>query len=378
MWTGHLSGILRHLRRMVARRLAAVPGSKPMNRWKVAAALVLLAGALGAGVALFLPGVADEQGAEPPNVRPDRIFAHVLFPPTLAEVFAAASVRYGRVLAIDPETGKGEQINEQGGLGRVSPDGRAVVFVRDGEIWSCDSRGKEGPRRLAAKGGRPVWSADGTWLVLTARARGAAGDLRKKETWRINADGSGATTLPIPDTDTVDDVSPDGRWFVTCSDRHPPRGLAYQLYLMRPDGTGQRRLTQGAGLSFDARFSPDGRQLVYVHMEKDIRGVHFSSVHVMDADGGNDREVLREKDQVRPDSACWSPDGRRLAVVVVQREAGTSRDLQGWPILFRDHLEILDADGGNRRRLKLRTADNAAILAEQIGAPDWHVRPPDR
>ena len=67
------------------------------------------------------------------------------------------------------------------------------------------------------------------------------------ENWRFNADGSGATKLPIPDTDEVDDWSPDGRWLVTVSDRHPPHGSGYQLYVMRPDGTEQRRLTEGRG-----------------------------------------------------------------------------------------------------------------------------------
>ena len=70
----------------------------------------------------------------------------------------------------------------------------------------------------------------------------------RDETWRFNVDGSGAVKLPIPETDEVDDWSPDGRWLVTVSDRHPPHGSGYQLYLMHPDGTDQRRLTEGRGL----------------------------------------------------------------------------------------------------------------------------------
>ena len=61
----------------------------------------------------------------------------------------------------------------------------------------------------------------------------------------------------IPETHQVDDWSPDGRWLVTQSDRHPPHGSGFKLYLMRPDGTGQRRLTEGGGENINARFSPD-------------------------------------------------------------------------------------------------------------------------
>jgi hypothetical protein len=56
-----------------------------------------------------------------------------------------------------------------------------------------------------------------------------------------------------PETDRVDDWSPNGRWLVTQSDRHPPHGSGFQLYLMRPDGTGQRRLTEGGGENINQR-----------------------------------------------------------------------------------------------------------------------------
>src|SRR5437763_1194988 len=82
--------------------------------------------------------------------------------------------------------------------------------------------------------------------------------MNKSFGWRIDADGHNPTRLPIPATDSVEDWSPDGQWFVTCSDRHPPHGSGYQLYLMKTDGTQQRRLTRG-GLNVYARFSPDGR-----------------------------------------------------------------------------------------------------------------------
>ena len=92
----------------------------------------------------------------------------------------------------------------------------------------------------------------------------------RHENWEFNADGSGAIKIPIPETDEVDDWSPDGHWLVTVSDRHPPRGSGYQLYIDAPDGTEQRRLTEGKGLNCYPRFSPDGRQIAYLHQEHGI------------------------------------------------------------------------------------------------------------
>jgi Tol biopolymer transport system component len=142
---------------------------------------------------------------------------------------------------------------------------------------------------------------------------------------------------------------------------------------MHPDGTGQRRLTRGIGLNCTARFSPDGRQLVYLHQERGI-----NSLHVVDVDGGKDRAVVQEKDRLRPEGASWSPDGKRLAVVLDQQPRPGAVDLLGNPIRDAYRLELMDAGGGNRRELKLRNADDVTVFPVQLGDPDWHVLPADR
>jgi RNA polymerase sigma factor (sigma-70 family) len=357
------------------------------SRWKMVAALVLVTGVLGAGAVLLAPGLrveqratADQPGpatatpAPAREVGPGRIVVHVGFPPTLIELLAPPPVLYARLLAIDPDSGKWEQLNDNGGFPRVSPDGLNLVFIRDqGNIWTSDARGKGEPKQVSDKGGRPVWSPDGKQLV-TSGGEVTREDRWKTETWRVNADGSGATRLPVPDTDFVNDWSPDGRWFVTSSDRHPPLGRGYQLYLMHPDGTGQHRLTQDGGLNCSARFAPDGRHLVYVHQQ---RGVN--SLHVMDIDGGNDRAVVTEKDRVCPEGACWSPDGKRLVVVILKRPTPGATDWLGSPIPEVRHLEVMDTDGGNRHELKLRGAKDVLLVPRWMGDdPDWRVLPKDK
>jgi Tol biopolymer transport system component len=169
--------------------------------------------------------------------------------------------------------------------------------------------------------------------------------------------------VPVDATDAVDDWSPDGKWLLTSSDRHPPHGFNYQLYLVRLDGKGQRRLTRD-GLNCYARFSPGGRRVAYQRSDRGGR-----SIRVVDADGKNPRTVLAERGLTTVDSACWSPDGKRLAIVVFDWQ----QDKKGEKFLDDQEranyrLVIADVDGKDRRELKLAKVTK---LIEVGHCPDW-------
>jgi Tol biopolymer transport system component len=252
--------------------------------------------------------------------------------------------------------------------GRVSPDRQTLVFSENQETWICDTHGTKLPRRISDKIGELIWSPDGKRLVATKEEWPNRSHM-KAETWRIDADGSNPVRLPIPDTDAVQDWSPDGQWFVTLSDRHPPHGRGYQLYVMKTDGSQQRRLTEG-GLNCNARFSPDGRKILYIHQTRK----EGNSIWVVDADGTNAREIVKSgPDHPRGqfgvatlDSAFWSPDGKQIAMVLLDWKKGM--------VLMRDaeqanfRIEIMDVDGKNRRELKL--ADAKFVYIFGYGS-DW-------
>jgi Tol biopolymer transport system component len=304
-------------------------------------------------------------------------------------IFVAAKIRYKHegkdkeerrdqlVIAIDPDTGKWQKIGDNGIVsipdnGRVSPDRQTLAFSENQETWICDTHGTKLPRRISDKIGELIWSPDGKRLVATKSEWPNPHHL-KAETWRIDADGSNPVRLPIPDTDSVEDWSPDGQWFVTCSDRHPPHARGYQLYVMKTDGSQQRRLTEG-GLNCNARFSPDGRKILYLHQTHK----EGNSIWVVDADGKNAREIVKTigvaghaARLVDPqagvlDSAFWSPDGKQIAVVLLDWKKGM--------VLMRDaeqanfRIEIMDVDGKNRRELKLADAKFVYIFGY---ASDW-------
>jgi hypothetical protein len=283
------------------------------------------------------------------------------------------------IIAIDPATGKWQEIVEDGDGVRLSPDGRTLVFNRteppgtraraakrpprnysfSAGIWISDARGKNNQgEKIYDKRGVPIWSPDGKYLVGTEQEplfdndndedkdKARTTPAWKDETWRIDADGKNPTRLTIPDTDAVEDWSPDGQWFVTCSDRHPPYGRGYQLYLMKTDGAQERRLTRG-GLNCGARFSPDGKKIVFIHQTAKAG----NSLWTMDVDGKNAREILAEINLAFPHGACWSPDGKQLAVVMLNWEQVVNGRRVG---IANPRIEVMNADGSDRRQLKLQ------------------------
>ena len=266
------------------------------------------------------------------------------------------NTRFIGIVAIDPGTGKFEKINIKQG-GRISPDGETVVYSNDGAIWTNNLKGTS-PGKILDISGSPIWSPDGKHIVVSHGELDREEDKKKTpekpvwkvESWKTDLFGNNRIRLDVPETDFIDDWSPDGKWFVTFTDRHPPYGSGYQLYLMKPDGTEERRLTQGRGLNVSARFSPDSKKIVYTHQ----RG--GGNIHIIDIDGKNDYTVLKDEGVTNPERAVWSPDGKQLAITLFDwqiDEKGKKFLRNGENANYR--LVIMDADGKNQRALKLDT-----------------------
>jgi Tol biopolymer transport system component len=133
---------------------------------------------------------------------------------------------------------------------------------------------------------------------------------------------------------------------------------------MKTDGTQERRLTNG-GLNVYARFSPDGKKILYLRQTAKAG----NSIWTVDVDGQNAREVIKEVDLASPNGAFWSPDGKQLAVTLFNweldekgRRVGSAASETADP-----RIEIMDADGTNRRPLKLQGAK--VVFIGSLG--DW-------
>jgi Tol biopolymer transport system component len=114
-----------------------------------------------------------------------------------------------------------------------------------------------------------------------------------------------------------------------------------QIFVVRPDGTGKRRLTQEGKQNFFPAWSRDGKRLAFT---SDRSG--SLQIWIVEADGSNPTQLTTEGENMVP---TWSPDGKRLAF-------GSKRS---------GHFEIwaMDADGSHQKQLtKTDTAigNNAA------------------
>jgi Tol biopolymer transport system component len=257
-----------------------------------------------------------------------------------------AEGRFNGLIALDVETSKwrmvsGPRIVEYA----VSPDGRWLVGIRRGNavedrgIWLYDIKGDHPPRRVFEGRGIPSWSGDGKQIVI-----GSSLGAVRFETWRVNADGTGAMKLPLPDTDFVTDCSRDGTWLLAESlgAAGADRG---RIVLVHPDGTRLHIVVGGKKSLTFARISPDGQSVAYVEDAFNVNGL--AALWLVDADGGNRRKIPIDFVPGTRVRVCWSPDGSRLALGLTSARGS--------------RIAVVDRDGKNFRVLGLPSWDLSLV-----------------
>jgi TolB protein len=187
----------------------------------------------------------------------------------------------------------------------------------------------------------PDWSADGSKLVFESTRDG------KFAIYTIQTDGSGLTKLT---TGEANDEQPrwsrDGRQIVFISDRD---GLT-QLYLMDANGENQRRLTRGKEIDFLPELSPKNDLVVF--MSQPEKGMAVQDIYVIRIDGSGRRRLSEPNGS--NESPRWSPDGKKILFSRTPMEKKFYKDISRQEMMaIRNSGEIyvMNRDGSGIKRL---------------------------
>ena len=289
---------------------------------------------------------------------------------------------------------------------RPSPDGARLLYTvrttdleankSTAQLWLLDlAAGEHRQLTTTASNWNGCWSADGKQIAFLSTRSGMP------QAWVISVDGGEARQLTKHDVGIANLAwSPDGvhvsftaavrvaperpalleglpkadaRIYEELMVRHWDEwrdGTASHLFVARVDGRAPARDLM-AGEAFDTplkpfgggeqiAWSPDGKQLCYT--AKKVAGAAAaastdSDLYIVSVDGGDARNVTDGMEGYEIDP-CWSPDGRWLAFLSMER-AGFESD--------RNRILLLDLGTGEMRELTRGFDQSAHGL---VWAPD--------
>jgi TolB protein len=125
--------------------------------------------------------------------------------------------------------------------------------------------------------------------------------------------------------------SPDGKWIAFASNRSRPRHEnAAEIYVMRANGTALRRVTRNRFTDWQPAWAPDGKRFVF-----QSSSASGSGIAVINVNGTGFRRLTDDSEAV----PAWSPDGTTIAY---GRSTGPGEAAGIW---------LMNPDGTNRRQL---------------------------
>ncbi len=228
-----------------------------------------------------------------------------------------------------------------------SPDGREIVFASNraeptsaiDHLYVMNADGKHVTRlthnKLDAR--EPSFSPDGSKIVYAAKVLDASKQFTDKGAiWVISADGTNPRSLtPGPRSDSDGPAwSPNGRLIAFLSG-------GSDLYVVRPDGSGLRRLATNID-NWAFAWSPNSKTIAV----SDDEHLHLIPVHAMKAINVG---AATSFPTYQTTDIVWSPRGSDIAFVRGKQVYDGSGDVSP------RYLWIRDVRSGHERRLRAVT-----------------------
>ncbi len=182
-----------------------------------------------------------------------------------------------------------------------------------------------------------------------------------------NVDGSGEhKLLPTTGFDYHARFTPDGRGIVFTSERNGD-GQA-DIFRCDLDGSNMRPLAASPAVEDGAAMSPDGRTLAFVSTRETYR----ANIWTMDIATGRLRNLTGAKhvqgDQTKPDGffkPAWSPDGKWIAFSSDRNTAWRGHDDgKGWENTQELSVYVIQPDGSGFRQVATKPGFG-------LGSPAW-------
>ena len=156
----------------------------------------------------------------------------------------------------------------------VNPDGTGLRNLTPDDVFESD----------------PVWSPDGRKILF----------LREGSLYLMDSDGGGRLKLVDGQAISEHRWSPDGRMIAYVDVRQVDEDVLEDLWVIQADGTGKVRVTEDG---FNFSWSPDGR-LVYTS-DADLADVHL---RIINADGSGSARLTNQAAFQPAWSPRWHPD----------------------------------------------------------------------
>jgi Tol biopolymer transport system component len=184
-----------------------------------------------------------------------------------------------------------------------------IAFVRptcedcDAAVWTSRPDGSSARKLRTRLGDQtdPAWSPSGRSLAVVRVGRGL---------YTVSTRDGAARPL-LAHSVVEDPVWSPGGGAIVFARRQGVAG--WDLYSIRPNGSGLRRLTRSRAQELAPDWSPDGKRIAFQRQEK---GGAWS-VYVMRADGSNVRRLIAGTSAHSIEQPAWSPGGGTIAFVGV-------------------------------------------------------------